>query len=80
MHPDDIQDLLADYCLGLLAEAERQSVEAHLEAGCLICGSLLDEVREVTSHLLFLADEQPPDSRVKKNILSKIATFIGHSD
>ncbi|MFQ5641415.1 MAG: anti-sigma factor family protein [bacterium] len=70
MQCDEMRNVLAAYCLGVLNDNERQSVEAHLKKGCYECLSLLDDMRTIASYLLFSAGERPPTSRVKKKNLS----------
>jgi hypothetical protein len=70
-HPD-----LAAYALGLLEDAERRDVEAHL-ASCLACRAELGRYEDVVGDLGVMATPVPPDPALRDRLLADIRASSG---
>ena len=68
----DLESLLCDYVDGTLSNAEKATVELHLE-GCPACRELVADSRAVVSFMEKAADVEPPAALVNQ-ILFEVRT------
>ncbi len=69
-----IDDILDDYVLGALSEAQTATADTHV-ADCVRCASAVAEAEAAWSTLaLALPDEAPPPDAIKQKLMSRIAT------
>jgi hypothetical protein len=69
-------DLIPFYALGTLPAAERDSMRAHLEAGCPICQAALADARVLAGHLAMTLEPIAPPPRVRERLVQRVKADV----
>jgi anti-sigma-K factor RskA len=69
---DQFGELLQAYALGALDGPERETLEAHLAAGCRECAAELAEARWVVSQLAYAAPEAAPSDMLRRRLMQMV--------
>jgi anti-sigma-K factor RskA len=76
---DQFRELIEGYALGVLDEAERAKLEAHLATGCPECAKALQEARWLVTQLVYLAPPAEPSEMLRARLLQKVRAEAGPS-
>ncbi len=69
---EQLKDSYELYSLGLLDDAEKAEVEAHLGRGCQDCNQYLKDALAVNALMLSQAPEVVPPARLKRRVLATV--------
>jgi anti-sigma-K factor RskA len=72
-HSERHEELVAAAALGMLPDAERVELEAHLGDGCVVCERLLRELRVAATALAVEAPPVTPPAALRQRILSSVS-------
>ena len=82
MNCTQIQELLPEYSLGLLTEAEAAVVDEHLAAGCYHCEAMLDELGEAAAIIPLTdptaAQHLEPPAELKDALMQRVQDDARH--
>jgi len=68
----DFQDEFELYALGVLDEAEKADLEAHLRTGCATCEASLRNALAMNAIVMSMAPDVVPPSRLKRRVLASV--------